>query len=216
MARSGWRRLWTLPLVFAVVLALLGGYFVRVARAQGNTYVVTKYASYQSREVEQQRRDEKQPYLLTSGSPASAHNMGDKQVTNIPYFTLKDGMASTLTLNNIAPSPTTVEVTIFNTLGRAQTLAPIVVERHSYKQIQLRDVIASEDFGSGNIQVVYSGSPMILTCQVSIFSIEKKISFESREQDMMDFMSPNLNGILWLPDLDSRGFMAVRHTAMID
>jgi len=36
MARYGWTRLWILPLVLAVVLALLGGHFVRVARAQGS------------------------------------------------------------------------------------------------------------------------------------------------------------------------------------
>ena len=47
------------------------------------------------------------------------------QTTNIPYFTLRDGMSSTLTLNNVAATPTAVTVTIFNKEGRAQALDPI-------------------------------------------------------------------------------------------
>ena len=43
-----------------------------------------------------------------------------RQITNIPYFTLRDGMSSTLTLQNLASTPTKVTLTIFNTEGRAQ------------------------------------------------------------------------------------------------
>src|SRR5207245_2659817 len=36
------------------------------------------------------------------------------QTTNIPYFTLRDGMNSTLTLNNTSLSPIPVTVAIYN------------------------------------------------------------------------------------------------------
>ncbi len=143
-----------------------------------------------------------------------AAGMGNEQVTNIPYYSLRDGMSSTLTLNNLAPSATTVTVTIFNTEGTSQMLPPITIERHSYKQVQLRDVLVGDDFDSGNIEIAYKGLPMAVTCQVSVFSVEKKLSFESREQDMMDFMSSELNGIVPLRSPDDKAFLAVTNTAM--
>jgi hypothetical protein len=155
-----------------------------------------------------------QPAQSRQRQPSSGEPMAGAQVTNIPYYTLRDGMDSTLTLNNVAPTPTVAKVTIFNTLGRPLVLPPVTLEPHSFKQIDLRSVIADEDFDSGNIEVQFSGLPMILTCQVSVVSLDKRISFESREQDMTDFMSLNLNGILWLPQAKAEGSLAVTNTAM--
>src|SRR6266403_1461971 len=46
---------------------------------------------------------------VQSQRPDPAPERQSDQVTNIPYFTLRDGMSSTLTLNNNAPSPTPVK-----------------------------------------------------------------------------------------------------------
>lgn len=135
------------------------------------------------------------------------------QMTNIPYFTLRDGMSSTLTLNNNASSPTPVTVTIYNMEGKAQMLNPITVDPHSYQQIDLRDLIVSEEFSSGNIEVAFNGIAMGVTCQVSVSNPDKRVSFESREQDMMDFNSSKLNGILSLPQANAEGFLAVTNTS---
>jgi hypothetical protein len=135
------------------------------------------------------------------------------QTTNIAYFTLRDGMNSTLTLNNLAPTQTNVTVTLFNAEGRSQVLDPIVLDPHSFKQIELQEVVKGELFDSGNIQVAFHGIPMAVTCQVSVYSLEKRVSFESREQDMMDFESSSLNGILSLPPKDARGFLAVTNVS---
>jgi len=59
------------------------------------------------------------------------------QMTNIPYFTLRDGMSSTLTMNNLAPTATKVTVTLFNTDGRAHVLDPIMLDPHSFKEVHL-------------------------------------------------------------------------------
>jgi hypothetical protein len=133
------------------------------------------------------------------------------QMTNIPYFSLLDGMSSTLTLNNLAPTPTSVTVTIFNTEGRAHVLDTIALDAHSFKEIQLADV-APPDFSSGNIEAAFKGTSMMVTCQVSVFSLKNRVSFESREQDMMDFESANLAGILSLPK-GANGFLAVTNVA---
>src|ERR1700676_672605 len=134
------------------------------------------------------------------------------QMTNIPYFTLRDGMSSTLTLNNLAPTPTKVTVTIFNTEGRAHVLDLIMLDPHSFKEVKLEDVVPREDFDSGNVEVAFNGLPMVVTCQVSVFSLKNRVSFESREQDMMDFESANLAGILSLPK-GADGFLAVTNVA---
>jgi hypothetical protein len=143
------------------------------------------------------------------------------QMTNIPYFTLRDGMSSALTLINNAPSETPVSITLFNTEGRSKSLS-VTLEPHAFKQIELRDVIGGagesqgkdgEDFDSGNIEVSYHGIPMRVTCQVSVYSLEKRVSFESREQEMMDFESANMNGILSLSRKNARGFLAVTNVS---
>ncbi len=155
-----------------------------------------------------------------NGSPQQPKNsiarpaqMESDQMTNIPYFTLRDGMSSTLTLNNLAPSPTPVTVTIYNMEGKAQVLDPITLSPHSVKQVELRDVVVSDEFNSGNIEVAFKGIPMVVTCQVSVSNPDKRVSFESREQDMMDFNSQKLNGILWLAQREAEGFLAITNTA---
>ena len=143
------------------------------------------------------------------------------QTTNIPYFTLHDGMNSTLTLNNISPDSTPVTVTIYNLEGKAQVLEPITLAPHSFQQIELRDVIVGDEFASGNLNATYTGISMGVTCQVSISNPATRVSFESRDvwgqqdmQDMMPSMSKNLNGILWLPQETTEGFLAVTNIGM--
>src|SRR5579864_1336322 len=133
------------------------------------------------------------------------------QMTNIPYFTLLDGMSSTLTLQDVTSTPTKVTVTIFNTEGRAHVLDTITLDPHSFKEIQLADV-APQGFESGNVEVMFNGTMMQVTCQVSVFSLKDRVSFESREQDMMDFESASLAGILSLPK-GADGFLAVTNVA---
>jgi hypothetical protein len=138
------------------------------------------------------------------------------QMTDIPYFTLRDGMNSTVTLNNVGPTSTPVTVTIYNTEGKGQTLKPITLAPHSFKQIELRDVVVGDDFDSGNLNVAYSGISMGVTCQVSVSNPADRVSFESRDvwgqqdmQDMMGSMSKSMSGILWLPQESAEGFLAV-------
>jgi hypothetical protein len=134
------------------------------------------------------------------------------QMTSIPYYTLRDGLSSTLTLNNLTTSPMPVNVTVYNTKGKAQLLDPITLDPHSFKQIELSDVVASNEFDSGNIEIAFNGINMAVTSQVSVYSKEKRVSFESREADMMDFESSRLAGILPLPK-GADGFLAVTNTA---
>jgi len=136
-----------------------------------------------------------------------------EQMTNIPYFTLRDGMSSTLTLNNLVSSPTPVTVTIYNEQGEGQVLKPITLDPHSFKEIKLGDVVVGDNFSTGNIEVAFNGISMAVTCQVSVSDLSKRISFESREEDMMDFNSSTLNGIVSLPQTGTKGFLALTNTS---
>jgi hypothetical protein len=146
-------------------------------------------------------------------APAKSPMPSTDQMTNIHYYTLRDGMSSTLTLSNFAPTQEAVTVTIFNTEGRPHVLDPISMDPHSIKEVQLADVVPAEGFDEGNIEVAFRGIDMAVTCQVSVVSVEKRISFESREQGMMDFASVNLNGILWLPQKEAVGYLALTDIA---
>jgi hypothetical protein len=150
---------------------------------------------------------------VPQGQTSRGEPMAGDQVANIPYFTLRDGMNSILTLQNRAPSETVARVTLFSIDGGGQELPPIAIAPHSFIQLNLRDVVAGEEFKSGNIQVAFTGLPMILAAQISITSSERRLSFESRAQAAMDFMSSRLNGILWLPRQGAEGSLAVTNVA---
>src|SRR5882762_10895665 len=152
------------------------------------------------------------PRQPTSTRPPRPPQQQTDQMTNIPYFSLRDGMSSTMTLNNLAPTATKVTVTIFNTEGRAHVLDPMTLDPHSFTEVKLKDVVPREDFDSGNIEVAFNGTMMSVTCQVSVFSLKNRVSFESREADMMDFESTSLAGILSLPK-DAEGFLAITNVA---
>lgn len=134
------------------------------------------------------------------------------QLSSIPYFTLKNGMSSVLTLNNNAPTSTPITVTIYNMKGKAQVLDPIVVPPHSFKKVELGDFVVSDEFNEGNLAIAFKGFPMEVGSQVTISNSEKRVSFESRDwgmMEMMEMMSRKFDGILSLPQENAEGFVAV-------
>ncbi len=147
------------------------------------------------------------------GAASTNDEMAGEQSANIPYFTLRDGMNSTLTLQNRAPSETVARVTLFSMDGRSQGLAPIAIAPYSFIELDLRGVVEDGEFKSGNIQVAFTGLPMILAAQISITSSQHPLSYESRAQVAMDFMSTKLNGILWLPRPGAEGSLAITNVA---
>jgi hypothetical protein len=148
------------------------------------------------------------PALESQGPNPAPEHQGD-MATNIPYYTLRDGMSSMLTVDNNSPTQTKATITLFNPQGRAQVLDPITLDPHSVNQFELRDLIPSDLFDEGSLTLAYYGTEMGVTCQVSIYSLEKRVSFESREQGMMDFQTSAANGILWLPQKGAQGFLAI-------
>jgi len=137
------------------------------------------------------------------------------RVTNIPYFSLRDGMSSTLMMNNTQVSSITATVTVYNMQGDALPLDPIVLGHDSVVELDLASLIKDDRFLEGNIQVAYRGINMAVSAHTTVSSKENRVSFESPVQEMMQFhaMSTKLNGVLWLPDAQAQGFLAITNAS---
>lgn len=151
-------------------------------------------------------------------SPASS--MGDPgtmtdEMTNIPFFSEADGMLSVLTLNNNKTTDTQVTVTLFDMEGNPSPLPAITLKAGSITNFPLKGLLkrAGQSLDSGSIEIMYQGSSMSVTAQVGVFDPNARISFESREVDMMDFMSSKMNAIVWIPEPDAQAFLALNNTA---
>lgn len=152
-----------------------------------------------------------QQTLPTMSHPSS----GEGQLVNIPYFTESDGLSSTLTLNNNMPDPMTASVILYNIRGEPFALPPISLQPQLPARFSLRDLTtnAPGDFSAGNLQIGYEGISMAVTCQVSIVSEKKRLSFESVETSPMEFASSTLDGIVWVPDEDTQARVALTNIA---
>ena len=154
---------------------------------------------------------------LGSGT-SSAFQMGEDHYLRIPYFTESDGMDSTLTLNNNMPQVMAATVTLFSKEGEALALPPMSLEPTSPIRLSLGELSKGGrgDFSSGNVQVFFHGPSMGVTSQVSISSAAKRLAFESVESEVMDFSSSKLDGIVWLPDEETRGSVVLTNTTAGD
>ncbi|HWX41245.1 MAG TPA: hypothetical protein VN345_08855, partial [Blastocatellia bacterium] len=154
---------------------------------------------------------------LGSGT-SSAFQMGEDHYLRIPYFTESDGMDSTLTLNNNMPQVMAAMVTLFSKEREALALPPIFLRPTSPIRLSLGELSKGGrgDFSSGNVQVFFHGPSMGVTSQMSISSAAKRLAFESVESEAMDFSSSKLDGIVWLPDEETRGSLALTNTTAGD
>ncbi len=143
---------------------------------------------------------------------------GEDNYVRIPYFTELGGMTSILTLNNNMPETSIADVTIFNSKGEPFVAPPIGLRSQTAARFSLRELTrdARGDFNSGSVQVFYHGPSMAVTCQLSVTSESKRISFESVEASAMEFESSTLDGIVWSPDDGTRPSVALTNTTPND
>jgi hypothetical protein len=137
----------------------------------------------------------------------------ESEITNIPYFTQSGQFRSVLTLNNNRGADTRAQVIIFNRHGKQLKVPPFTL-KPGPTDFKLEDLTkGAEDFDSGNIEVMYQGNAMAVTAQVGVFLPNKRISFESREVDMMDFASSTAHSIVWLPWPGAKAYVALTNTS---
>lgn len=151
---------------------------------------------------------------MPPGTPPAPTTMTE-QMTNIPYFSEADGMNSILTLNNNTKTKMPVNVTIFDMDGNAFAVPAITLKASSITNFHMRDLLRRADgrFDSGSIAISYEGNSMGVTAQVGVFDPIARISFESSEIDMMDFMSTQINAVVWIPEPEAQAFLALSNTA---
>src|SRR5579871_1837796 len=88
--------------------------------------------------------------ISSQTKPDPAPERQADQMTNIPYFSLRHGLSSMLTVDNNAPTPTKATITIFNNQGRALVLDPMTLDPHSVKQIEISNLVSSELYDEGS------------------------------------------------------------------
>jgi hypothetical protein len=126
------------------------------------------------------------------------------QMTNVPYFSQVAGMRSVLAMNNNTPREMTVNVTVFSAQGKPLKVAPITLQPGP-TEFKLEDLTGSAaGFGSGNIEVMYQGNSMAVTCQVGVFWPAKRISFESRDPEYKE-QDVDVEADVCLPQAASEG-----------
>jgi hypothetical protein len=141
--------------------------------------------------------------------------MAGEEVTNIPYFSISGETSSILTLNNNKNIETQVTVTVFDSSGNPIAIPPITLQPGSITDLSLKDLLKGANIDSGNISISYDGAPMSVTAQVGVFDAGKRVSFESREADMMDSVTSEVNALVWFPDAKCQAFLALTNVSAL-
>ncbi len=136
------------------------------------------------------------------------------QVVNFAWFVESEGLTSTLMLNNTTPEPIVVTVKIFNGNGVPFSPPPITLARLSPTRYRVQDLLrgAPGTFGFGNIQISYKGIPMGVTGQVTVWSERDRVSFDSNFTTPAMAASSRLDGIVWVPNAETRALLALTNT----
>jgi len=118
------------------------------------------------------------------------------------YYSLRNNLTATLMLNNKGALPLTVTPTFFNLNGTRLELAPLTVNAASYREIDLRELLANagDEFREGSLQVLYQGKKMQLGSQIKLFDSANSLLFEEQMfVPAMKHISSRLESVWWLP-----------------
>lgn len=118
------------------------------------------------------------------------------------YYSLRNNFSATLMLNNKGALPLSVTPTFFSLNGTPLELAPLMVNAASYREIDLRELLANApaEFQAGSLQVFYQGMKMQLGAQIKLFDAENSLLFEEQMfVPQMKHISSRLESVWWLP-----------------
>jgi hypothetical protein len=130
------------------------------------------------------------------------------------YYRLTVDMEATLTLNNKAPHPTETQLTLFGLTGARLDAGPIMVERNSFRVINLRDYVGADSaFQEGSLQVLYHGKNLQLGAQVRLVDAEHSLIFDEQlVEPAKMFASARLASVWWLPSHSCNISLALSNT----
>lgn len=146
--------------------------------------VQTEANSRKTIKADEKSTDDNKPHLL-AGS----------------YYTLRDGFASTLLLNNKGPKPLEVRPTLFNLEGQRIDITPVTIESNSFRLIDIREwaIIGGGMFDEGSLQIFHRGKDLVLGSQIYITNDARSLSFDEKLKELTGSGATRLEGVWWLP-----------------
>src|SRR5215475_454643 len=78
------------------------------------------------------------------------------------FYSVREGLKTTLTLNNKGPLPLEVKPTLYNRAGERLDITPVTVPANAFSVIDLREwtALGSETFAEGSLQLFYRGNDL--------------------------------------------------------
>lgn len=135
------------------------------------------------------------------------HNLQDEadkpHTLAASFYSVRDDLKTTLTLNNKGPLPLEVKPTLFNQAGERLEIAPVMVDANAFSIIDLREWTAtrSKDFEEGSLQLFYKGNDLRLGAQVKMMDEAASLIFDEQlVEPAMMFKSSRLEAVWWLPE----------------
>lgn len=131
------------------------------------------------------------------------------------YYSVRDGLAATLMLNNKGIAPITVQPTLYSKTGQQLDLPPVVVGASDFRYINLNDWIniGGENFREGNIRLFHTGKELVLGAQIYLIDEQNSLSFEEKLVELGKFDSRRLEGIWSNPSRDSKVTVILTNTS---
>lgn len=133
----------------------------------------------------------------------AATQTGPEHVLSFPYYSIKGGWDSTLTLNNSSVIELPATVTVYSLDGEALRLPSSNLKPNSNIAVSLRELIGRSprigQFQEGSIDVRFnSNDSMAIAPQSTVSDSQHGLSFDMEPPMML--MSTMLEGLWWSPD----------------
>jgi hypothetical protein len=131
------------------------------------------------------------------------------------YYSLKDGLSTTIMLNNKGPEPILASPTIYSLAGTRLSLAPITVPGSSYIDVDMHQLLAGqpEGFREGSMKIAYSGGAQQLGAQVKMIDPSHNLIWAEQFVYTTKYKSSRLENVWWLPYEDAKTRVAVSNTS---
>jgi hypothetical protein len=146
---------------------------------------------------------------------ATATQAEPEHVLSFPYYSIKGGWDSTLTLNNSSVSELAATVTLYALNGEALRLPGLSLKPNSSSAVSLSELINRSprraQFDEGSIDVRFnSNDSMAIAPQLTVSNSRHGMSFDMEPPMML--MSSTLEGLWWSPDKKTSGQVVLSNT----
>lgn len=154
---------------------------------------------------------------MVRASPLSKRQVDTAQphILAASYYSLRNNLKTTITLNNKGPQPLEVKPTLFNMMGDNLEVLPVIVPSNSHKVIDMSEWAPStvSTFAEGSVQLFYQGKALLLGAQVKMVDESASLIFDEQlVEPAMMFSSSRLESVWWLPSRDCQVALCLSNT----